>query len=363
MNLKFLIPTFFKGKKMFLIKYATHSKFFFMQGLSVNLKHYEKKFRYQGSLEDHKIVSNGGCAAFVLFFIKAFENFGSIPTPKLFSNIKHELTDSDVIMPQIYLWMSMQHLIFDNFKTPNSSPAAYSPFKDPAVLDMEKNLNEREKNFQNLFNNASKTLAKKTYFKSLYDNLKNDPKTNYNVEQYNYLAETKERKFNEEMTIAQNERNEIEKIRLQYNNKTNFIKNKLRAEVNNNSADFDLLLDLYFMQKNLTHYNLKDVLKSTEEITDLNELIMKHHQVLAKSNNKKLCICFSTGIIFKKGAHKICFVLTNEYENQYLIFDPNFGLFSFKRMNEFLHGIKDLTDSLLGYRTIKYSANVFYLHE
>ncbi len=348
---------------MFLIKYATHSKFFFMQGLSVNLSRYEKKFRYQGSLEDHKIVSNGGCAAFVLYFIKAFENFGSIPSPKLFAKIKHDLTDSDIIMPNIYLWMSMQHLIFDNFQTPNSSPSAYSPFNDPKVLALEKSLEEREKNFQTLYSNANKTLTKKTYFKSLYDNLKNDPKTNYNVEQYNYLAQVKERKFNEEMAIAQNERNEIEKIRLQYNNKTSFIKNSLRKIVNNDHADFDLLLDLYFMQRNLTYYNLKDVLHTTEEITDLNELIMKHQQVLAKSNNKKLCICFSTAIIFKKDAHKICFVLTNEYENQYLIFDPNFGLFSFKRMTDFLPAIKDLTDSALGYRTKKYSSNVFYLNE
>ncbi len=164
------------------------------------------------------------------------------------------------------------------------------------------------------------------------------------------------------MKLMQNERNEIDQLQLQYNSKIDFLKNKLREEVNSKNADFDTLFDLSFMRRNLTNYNLKEVLTNTEEINELNESIIKHHQELAKSSNKKMCICFSTVITFKKSAHKICFVITNEYENQFLIFDPNFALFAFKRMNKFLHAIKDLTNSLLGYQTIKYSANIFYLN-
>lgn len=344
---------------MFYFKYITHKVFTFSQGLSVNLSHYEKKFRPQSSFLTEKIVSNGGCAAFVLFFIKSFENFGKIPSPQLFSQIKKELTNSEVIMPKIYFWMSLQHLIYDDFKTPNSYAKGYSPYQDPEIIA----LGEQLKNgslYRESINSLAKIKEKEHYFRNIFNKYSKDSSTNFNFEQYRHLADNKEREYQQELIKSENR---MKAISTQYDNKINAIKNQLRAEVNHPRSENDLLFDLCFMRRNLTNFKLADVLSNQTNINSINNEIIKHHQVLAKSNLKNMCICLSTSIYFKESAHKICFIMTNEYENQYLIFDPNFGLFAFTRMHQFLQAIKDLTNSTFSYRTLSYDINIFYLNE
>lgn len=294
--------------------------------------------------------------------MKYFQNFGKINTDILILNIKKELTNSDVIMPNVYFWMGLQHLIFDNFKTPISCPTSYMPQKDLKVIQLKNTIDERTNTNNEKLSKAVRIKTQELNFKSLFEKFKNDKSVNFNFEQYNYLSKIKSKEYETALNSTEKDLKEINLLQSQYDSKMNFIKDSLKAHTGNNSADYSLLFELLFVMKNAISWKYNSSLDDVDNVQDVFKLIDQHHQILTSSNKKDMAICFNTGITFKKDAHQICFIITNEPKNQFLIFDPNFGLFSFKNKNSFYKAIKDLTQGFLAYKTIKYELNVYYLN-
>ena len=332
----------------FYTRYLMKNVFLFTQGISTPLHKYEKKYSLQGSLPNGKVINEGACFAYVLFFIKYFEGISQNNNKQFFISIKNQLCDSKKIMPELYFWMGLQSLIYDKFKTENPHKLAFNPKKLSPEFQLK----------------TAKLQKEAIYFNDLYDKLKKE-NVEYSFEIYKKFSEEKSNEFMR-MYKQQTDRenyliNDIYLKRVSKFNELGKEQSEIHFGVNylfndGFSCGASYVLHRLFLERNAKNWNYIASI-SCEDSRKVIEYIRKFRFDFISKNQR--AICFSFGIHFKNNAHQICILMTNNLNNPFLIFDPNYGLYKFTDFEDFINAFVCLT--LHSYKTIKFEANILSL--
>lgn len=280
--------------------YINQRKFYFNQLSNINLLKYEKKYKNQGpfytngKLSHVSVISEGACLALVLYLLSLYEKnikFGVryfyLSSEKVFKN-KEALKK---IMPEIYFWMGFQEFAFNDFY---------------------QKLNPNFFTHQELLN---KKLQEHTHVKIL--------RAQHCINENEFNLQDK--KIKQEIEALINKKDPI----------NNYFVNKYSSK---NKSPIEIIHKVFILKNNLNwHYSASFVLYNTFDF--------KNKIFECTNNYINSSLCFSIGIDCKNSpiGHQICLIITPHIKDKFILFDPNFGLYTFHTVEGTVKAIFDFS--------------------
>lgn len=255
----------------------------------IPLKEYDLKFSQQGSLAGFKVLSNGACVAYVLYFIYLFESLKEKNIKSKIKKIIQYILQTEKLASELYYWHGLQTLIAYEFKIPNP----YSPQTTHQGLSPD----EKNKIIQDLiYTNKAKEIS--------------------------YIKD-----------ISKRNKREIS------NAKISFVMNRYFLESKHSRWNYiGSVIEVHFFQ----------FLKFLESIA-----------IKFDNNNYDYIAITLTVSLSYQLAHKVCILFINDPDVQYIIFDPNFGIFEIYSKEDLTLAFTTLI--LNRYKSQTYIAEVMYI--
>jgi hypothetical protein len=324
----------------------------------MSLYHFNKVFQFnQGEVfdlgkEDQEymrnspfktpIINQGACLAIVIEYIGNFENFSTNNVKDFFINLNKKLREKGII-EKYYKIMGMQELITKKYRNSNiyseklteyysnrSSGFRHSQISNMHDLNMSQKINLE----------MLKEINKKR--KSM------EQHTGHDINKLQQLDEAFDLLYPKVSSKIDQTKSEFKRM------DESFIRGvNLQKEIDTCGT-----IHIYnFVQNNILGWEYNQSFK-TENWAELkNYLISLKSNLQNTSKIDASTYCISLSLTLDEGGHQICVVYTKVSGYQFIIFDPNFGTYSFSNETIFFQALLHLVNNF--YKTVKFTTNEF----